>query len=156
MYAIGPIDPAQAPRFAPLTPFEVRHLLSDLAALPRVHAVGATLRGAPIGIGLAVSGWATDDSLGESAPRLGSGRVLTVRVAPAYRKMGVGRGLLAALESAMAAVGTHTLASNFAQPTGDGLLAIDGLLRSSGWNAREVTMLQCRADHALLSAPILR
>jgi GNAT superfamily N-acetyltransferase len=101
MYAITPLDPASAPGFAGLAPFDVRHVLYDLAALPRVHAFGATIMGRPVGLAIAVRGWAERGALAGAAPEAASARVLSLTVASSYRRFGIGRALLTTLEQSL-------------------------------------------------------
>ncbi len=155
MYAIGPVDPSAACRFEGLAPFEVRPVLHDLAALDRVHAVGATLMGRPIGLGLAVHGWAEPGALA-GAPVVGTARLLTLAVARGWRRIGVGRALLDALESSLAAEGVESVSCRYALPPSSALVALEALFRSAGWSAPEVTMLQCRAGRSILDAPLMR
>jgi len=156
MYAIAPIDPVAARRFEGLVPFEAWPVLHDLAALDRVHAVGATLMGRPIGLGLAVRGWAEPETLGGAAPPAGTARVLTLAVARGYRRIGVGRALLDWLETSLAGKGVHALTCRYALPPSDTLVALEALFHAAGWSAPEVTMLQCRAGRSILDAPLMR
>jgi GNAT superfamily N-acetyltransferase len=156
MYAIAPIDPAAAMSFEGLAPFEVRPVLYDLAALPRVHAVGATLFGQPVGLALAVRGWSEPGELGGAAPEARSARLLCLAVARPYRRLGAGRALLHAVEVALVAHGVQSLACNYAIASEDGLAALESFLGATGWSAPEMTMLQCRAAHAILEAPMVR
>ena len=156
MYAISSLGPADVLRFEGLVPFDIRPVIYDLAALPRVLVIGATLMGRPVGIGIAVRGWAMNGELTNVAPPASSARILGVTVARSYRRIGIGKAIVTALEEELLAHGIRDITTNFAMPSADGLLAIDALLRSAKWNTRELTMLQCRADHALLSAPIMR
>jgi GNAT superfamily N-acetyltransferase len=157
MYAIITLDPAAAQRFEALAPYEVRHIVRGLSRLPHVHAVGATLFGAPVGLALA-----TEASDAWSAPgvvRLGDpsgGRLLAITVARSHRRMGVGQSLLSAIERALLDRGVGTLGCSYALRPETGLEAVEGLFRKTGWSAPEITMLQCRADNALLEAPIVR
>ncbi len=156
MYAITPLDPARAPDFESLAPFEVRHVLYGLVAQPRAHAFGATLMGRPIGLALAVE---HDDALGDAGERARiapTARLLSLTVARAYRRTGVGRALLGAIERALAARGERTLSCAYAIPSVEGRTAAEALARSAGWSPPEVTMVQCRAEKALLDAPLMR
>ena len=155
MYAIGPIDPSAACRFEGLAPFEARPVLQDLAALERVHAIGATLMGRPVGLALAVRGWADPGALA-GAPLVGTARLLTLSVARGWRRIGVGRALLDALESSLAAEGVESVSCRYVLPPSDALVALEALFRSAGWSAPEVTMLHCRAGRPILDAPLMR
>lgn len=155
MYAIGPVAPSEACRFEGLVPFEARPVLHDLAALGRVHALGATLMGRPIGLGLAVRGWA-EPKTHTGAPPVGTAHLLSLAVARGWRRIGVGRALLDGLESSLAAAGVESVTCRYALPSSDALVALEALFRSAGWSAPEVTMLQCRAGRPILDAPLMR
>jgi GNAT superfamily N-acetyltransferase len=156
MYAIRPLDPSEAMGYLPLTPFDVRPVIADLAALPRVHAVGASLFGRPVGLAIAVRGWAAPGEYDGIAPPATSARLLSITVARSHRRLGIGTALLAAVESAVRDHGVSEIASHFALPVGDAMTAVEALCRSAGWSAPETTMLQCRAAHPLLEAPVMR
>lgn len=155
MYAIGPVDPPTACRFEGLTPFEVRPLLRDLAAHDRVHAVGATMMGQPVGLALAVRGRAEPGTSSGALP-VGSARLLTLAVARRWRRIGIGRALLAALESSLAAEGVTALACRYALPASESRAALEALFQATGWSAPVVTMYHCRAGRSMLEAPLVR
>ena len=157
MYAIIPLDPTAALRFEALAPYEVRHIVRGLSRLPHVHAVGATLFGAPVGLALATE--ASDAWARPGVVRVGDSsgaRLLALTVARNHRRIGVGRALLSEVERRLAERSVGAISCSYALRSETGLDAVEGLFRNEGWGAPEITMLQCRADNALLDAPIVR
>ena len=157
MHAIISLDPGAAQRFESFAPYEVRHIVRGLARLPHVHAFGATLFGAPVGFALATEAadaWHAPGVVRSGKP--GAGRLLAITVARSHRRLGVGSGLLHAVENRLAERGVNSVSCNYALRRDTGLDAVEGLFRRAAWSAPEMTMLQCRADNALLDAPIVR
>lgn len=156
MYAIISLDSSTAPGYEALAPFEVRPVLRGLSALPRVRVVGAHLFGRPIGLALAVQ---SDGSWGtgiDGEENRTAARLLSVTVARSFRRIGVGRALLGAIERSLTAAGARRLSCSYAIASADSAAAAEALFRSTGWGAPEMTMLQCRADQTLLDAPLMR
>jgi GNAT superfamily N-acetyltransferase len=157
MYAIIPLDPAAVQRFEVLAPYELRPLVRGLAGLPQLHAFGATLFGAPVGLAVAAestSAWEAPSVVRSGDPA--GARLLAITVARTHRRMGVGKSLLAAVEHSLARRGISELKCTYALREDTGLGAVESMFREGNWSAPEMTMLQCRADNALLDAPIIR
>jgi GNAT superfamily N-acetyltransferase len=156
MYAIIPLDSSTALGYEALAPFEVRPVLRGLSALPRVHVAGAHLFGRPIGLALAVQSdgtWGTGIAGDDNRT---AARLLSVTVARSYRRIGVGRALLRSIEDSLTRAGAGRLQCSYAIASVEGTSAAEALFRSAGWNAPEMTMVQCRADQTLLDAPLMR
>ncbi|HYV98723.1 MAG TPA: GNAT family N-acetyltransferase [Gemmatimonadaceae bacterium] len=156
MYSIGRLTPETALQYESLAPFEVRPVLHLFGYLRRVHAFGASLMGRPIGLAIAVRGWAEPGAFGGAAPAATSARVLTLTVARSYRRIGAGRALLSALEASLTEDGVTALSCNYALESAESLAAVEGLFASAGWSAPEVAMVQCRAEHGILESPIMK
>lgn len=68
-----------------------------------------------------------------AAPEPGQQILLSLTVAPPWRRQGVGRALLSALEAALADHGIHTLTTDFSDRL-PGALPFSALLAAAGWN----------------------
>jgi GNAT superfamily N-acetyltransferase len=133
----------------------VRPVLEEIGALPRVLAIGATLRGRPVGLAVALQGWTPSDSP-LPAPRADTARLLSLTVSRAHRRLGVGAGLLAALERALAERGIREVTATASFPVPEGRVAAETLFARAQWEPSELVMLQCQANEPLLDAPLMR
>jgi len=154
MYATSPLTSDSALRFLKLAPFELRPVLAGFAALPRVTAIGATLAGRPVGLAVAVRGWAAAEH--PVAPAATTARLLSLTVAQSHRRLGVGRLLLRATEQALAAHGVEHVDAMYAITDPEGRAAVDALFVGSGWSSPTVRMVQCRADEGVLESPLMQ
>lgn len=155
MYAIVSLDSATAPAFERLAPFDVRHLLYGLDLWPRMRAFGALLMGRPIGLALAIQGrpgGGARDGIDAEPPA----RLLSLTVAKAYRRIGVGSALLRSVQKSLAQTGATQISCSYAIASPEGIATAEALFRRAGWGEPALAMLQCRADRALLDAPFLR
>jgi GNAT superfamily N-acetyltransferase len=154
MYATQRLTPASALRFLKLAPYELRPTLADAAALERAVVVGATLAGRPVGLAIAVRGWA--EPTDPVAPPVTQARLLSLTVARSHRRLGVGRMLLTSIERALAALGVTQIEAMYAIMDDDARAAVDALFVGAGWSPPTVRMVQCRADEAVLAAPLMQ
>ncbi|GAA5530716.1 GNAT family N-acetyltransferase [Herpetosiphon gulosus] len=130
MIRISPISQADLAEFLPLTYPRYRDLL--VQPQPQIVAIGAyNLQQQAIGLALANHQQRSAD-------------VLSLFVAPAYRRQGIGRQLLSALEtnlSQQACAQVHLIYSQTDQPA-----PILGLLNQQQWPAPEARMLIFKLD----------
>jgi GNAT superfamily N-acetyltransferase len=156
MYSIISLDPAAALRFKALAPFEVREILRGLSSLPRVRAFGATLMGHPVGLVVTardsdrLAGAATSDTPGSTA------RLLALTVGKRFRRIGIGRALLAGASRALQDDGVRQLSCAYAFDTAEGTQTAEAFFAAAGWDTPETTMVHCQADESFMDAPLLR
>jgi len=122
-----------------------RPLLRDIgqpdAGTERI-ALGAWLKGTPVGLALLSRPWSppapgAGAAAGQRPAGAGAGplrRLLSIMVHPLVRRSGVGAALLAEAEAAAAAAGTHTVVAVHSSRMG-GRAAFEALLRRAGWAA---------------------
>jgi GNAT superfamily N-acetyltransferase len=89
------LHPFNADRFTPLTHADYRPLLATVGATGGSVAVGALLQDEPVG--LALAGWR----------RARCAEIMSVYVAPAFRRRGIGRQLCRRLEHALGELGAQ-------------------------------------------------
>jgi len=124
---IRTVSAHEAEAVAPLTWKSFRGVLA--AADPALRAVCLAAWSGDTPVALAVS--ATSP---EHDPEDGQQRLLSLMVAPDWRRQGVARRLLAALEDTLAAMGGLELSAQFSDQL-PGAAAFTGLLAATGWTA---------------------
>jgi GNAT superfamily N-acetyltransferase len=144
MYAVNPLSQHQLPAFAGLAFPQMRMQLRTGTAAEDVIAIGASVFGAPVGLLLA---------------QLRSGKpaeVKSVVVAREHRRIGIATCLFEALEQELgerACLSASMVCFSRVQPR----LAIEGLLRKSGWTPLEARGMCCATEFPLISqAPWMR
>jgi acetyltransferase (GNAT) family protein len=145
MYALERLSPRNATSFTGVALAGLRPILERVAGLPNVVGVGATMLGTPIGLAVAVI-----------LPGRTTARLLTLFVAPAYRRAKIGVALMQHVESDLRARGSNTIE---ALVPGDaaGACALDRFFSSLGWAAPTLDSVRCVAEHRrMLSAPWLQ
>ena len=85
----------------------------------------------------------------------GQARLLSLTVSRDYRRIGVGSALLRAIEAHAAEARADELSFSYAF-TGEQLEVAEAFFRKAGWSAPAMTMLHCRADRAMLKAPLMQ
>ncbi len=137
--------PVAAARFGALLAPTLEYRRTHGSVAEHVVTVVATVAEQPVGV-----------ALGQVVPGLGIGEVLSLGVVPEQRRRGVGSGLLARLETALADAGCPAVQGTF-RSDWTGVEAVEALLDEAGWEPPVVQKLYYKIEGmAFMGQPVMQ